>query len=133
MIISKSHCGEPIHENRLIRNRVVCDVLSRVAFLNPMLFQHFDVIYAFYYTWVTILNYPILVKQHECIYIKHRSLMITGTHCVRKGENIRDADVASDLPRVTLYSPDRPKMNDILVFENLKTDRLMSLVRRLVI
>ena len=59
--------------------------------------------------------------------------MITGTHCVRKGENIRDADVASDLPRVTLYSPDRPKMNDILVFENLKTDRLMSLVRRLVI
>ena len=59
--------------------------------------------------------------------------MITATHCVLKGENIRDADVASDLPRVTLYSPHRPKMNDILVFENLKTDRLMSLVRRLVI
>ena len=30
-------------------------------------------------------------------------------------------------------APDRPKMNDILVFENLKTDRLMSLVRRLAI
>ena len=29
MIISKSHCGEPIHENRLIRNRVV-SVLRRM-------------------------------------------------------------------------------------------------------
>ena len=29
MTLSKSHCGEPIHENRLIRNRVV-RVLSRM-------------------------------------------------------------------------------------------------------
>ena len=58
--------------------------------------------------------------------------MITATHCVLTGENIREADLASDLPRVTLWSPDRPKMNDILGFENLKTNRLMSLVRRLV-
>ena len=69
-------------------------------------------------------------RQHKCIYIKHRSLVINATHCVLTGENIGEADVAS-LPRITLESPDRPKMNDVLVFENLKTDRLMSLVRRL--
>ena len=101
---------------------LVKHVLSRVALLNLMLFQHFDIIYAFYYTRMTILNYSILVKQHKCIYIKHNSLVITATHCLLIGENIRESDVAS-LPRVTLKSPDRPKMNDILVLENLKTDR----------
>ena len=81
---------------------MVQHVLSRVALLNPMLFQHFDIIYAFCYTRVTILNYPKLVKQHKCIYIKHSSLVISATHCVLIGEYIREAEVASDLPRVTL-------------------------------
>ena len=40
-------------------------------------------------------------RQHKCIYIKHRSLVINATHCVLTGENIGEADVAS-LPRVTL-------------------------------
>lgn len=40
-------------------------------------------------------------RQHKCIYIKHRSLVINATHCVVTGKNIREADVAS-LPRVTL-------------------------------
>ena len=145
MIISKSHFGEPIHENRLIRNRVVRVLhrmirhgttrsLARGPFESHVVStfrRHLRVL--LHLSDNLKLSHPILVKQHKCIYIKHRSLMITATHCVLKGENIRDADVASDLPRVTLYSPHRPKMNDILVFENLKTDRLMSLVRRLVI
>ena len=61
MIISKSHCGEPIHEKRLIRNRVVRVLrrmirhgatrsLARGSFESPMLFQHFDIMYEFYCT-----------------------------------------------------------------------------------
>ena len=80
---------------------LVQHVLLRVALLNPMLFQHFDIIYAFYYTRITILNYSILVKQHKYIYIEHKSLVITATYCLLTGENIRESDVAS-LPRVTL-------------------------------
>ena len=80
---------------------LVQHVLSRVALLNPMLFQHFDIIYAFYYTRLTILDYSILVKPHKFIYIEHKSLVITATYCLRTGENIRESDVASH-PRVTL-------------------------------
>ena len=80
---------------------LVQHVLLRVPLLNPMLFQHFDIIYAFYYTRMTILNYSILVKQHKCIYIEHKSLVITTRYCLLTGENIRESDVAS-LSRVTL-------------------------------
>ena len=60
------------------------------------------------------LNYPIILKKHV------GSLVITATHCrLRTEENI--------------WKSDRPKINNVLVLENLNTDRLMSLVRRLVI
>ena len=73
---------------------LVQHVLWCLSLLNPMLFQHFDIIYAFYFTRMTILNYSILVKQQKGIYIRHKSLVITATHFLLTGENIREFDVA---------------------------------------
>ena len=79
---------------------MVQHVLSRVALLNPMLFQHFDIIYAFCYTRVKLCNTRETTQVY--LYQTRESGDHCLTHCVLTGENIREADVASDLPRVTL-------------------------------
>ena len=95
---------------------LVQHVLSSVSLLNPMLFQRFYIIYAFYYTRLTILNYPIIAEQHKTLVYLYQT-QESGDHSntLLTGENITEADVAS-LPRAIVYSLHRPKMNDISVF-----------------
>lgn len=113
MIISNSHCGEPIHEKRLIRNRVVRVLrrmirhgttrsLARGSFESHVIstFRHH----------LRVLLHPSenlkLCNTRETTQVYLYQTRESGdhclTHCVLTGENIREADVASDLPRVTL-------------------------------